>query len=239
MNIEEIEAQNKKKYNEEFAKEYRKNDEAKLKNKDFNHYCSILKEMSSSFNHKITILDLGCGTGTYFHCLENIEKLVAVDVSPSMLEMAHNPVNAGEVKTQNIEYICSNFFKNAFSNESFDFIYSVGVLGELSPLEIDFLNKIYNWLRPGGKLYFTVMDIKNQPKESLYRRLLNYAYQKYMRFIKRKKVVVIQKVKKYPLSETELKRIFEKTNFKTYSISFYQSPKNEWKGAHYEVFAEK
>ena len=36
----------------------------------------------------LRVLDLGCGTGRYFHCLNNISCLVGIDISPDMLEVA-------------------------------------------------------------------------------------------------------------------------------------------------------
>jgi len=42
--------------------------------------------------------------------------------------------------------------------EKFDFVYSIGTLGEYTALDAYILNKVIGWLKPNGFLFFTVVD---------------------------------------------------------------------------------
>ena len=57
---------------------YRDDDEIEVATENHKHLCDILQEISCSFGHNISILDFGCGTGRYFHCLQNVERLIGI-----------------------------------------------------------------------------------------------------------------------------------------------------------------
>src|SRR5437868_160758 len=65
---------------EEIAPRYRSDDEIEVTSANHRRLESILTLISSSFRHPIRALDVGCGTGRYFHCLRNTERLVGMDI---------------------------------------------------------------------------------------------------------------------------------------------------------------
>ena len=95
-------------YDKKGSYNYRKGDEISKQSPNLIHRCEILKKLSISFNHKITALDLGCGTGRYFYCLQNTKNLTAVDISQYMLECARNPINREKISIDHINLICGD-----------------------------------------------------------------------------------------------------------------------------------
>jgi SAM-dependent methyltransferase len=138
---------------------YREADELAIATEGHAHLCNILKDVSCSFGRNISILDLGCGTGRYFHCLHNVEILVGIDISMYMLKECRNPVMKEEVKYNRIHFICGSIFSIGITSQSFDFIYSIGVFTGHSSFNLYTCNQLFDLLKPGGKLFFTVTDI--------------------------------------------------------------------------------
>jgi len=106
---------------------------------------------------KIAVLELGCGTGRYFHLLSNVSTLVGVDISSAMLERANE-----NLQTMSALSGCTRLINNDFVNlqlhELFDFIYSIGTLGEYCKFNSEIISKIIGWLKPSGFLFFTIVD---------------------------------------------------------------------------------
>ena len=61
------------------SKKYRESDELEVYSGNYLHFCTSLQQISLSFGHRITALDLGCGTGRYFNCLQNVDGLTALE----------------------------------------------------------------------------------------------------------------------------------------------------------------
>jgi SAM-dependent methyltransferase len=141
------------------SRTYRDADEIAITTENHEHLCNILKDISCSFGHNISVLDLGCGTGRYFHCLQNIEKLIGVDISLHMLKEAGNPVRGKDIKLNHIDLICANVFEIEIAPQSFDFIYSIGLFIGYSSFDLYICDKLFDLLKPGGKLFVTVTDI--------------------------------------------------------------------------------
>src|SRR5215510_482561 len=71
---------------------YRQHDEIEART---DHHCWVwktLSDLSASFGRAISVLEAGCGTGRYFHCVQNVHRLTGVDVSPEMLAAAEQPI---------------------------------------------------------------------------------------------------------------------------------------------------
>jgi methylase of polypeptide subunit release factors len=77
------------------------------------------------FNHEMTVLDIGCGAGTFSIALsERAAQVTAVDISPQMLEYAKG--NADKHKRDNIDFVCADWkdidlFHRGW-NRSFDLV---------------------------------------------------------------------------------------------------------------------
>jgi SAM-dependent methyltransferase len=76
-----------------------------------------------------------------------------------MLQIARrNPVLRGEIKAARIDLIQGDISRMAFRERSFDFVYSVGVLGDYAPPSLSLLQLIRQWLKEGGSAFLTIMD---------------------------------------------------------------------------------
>jgi ubiquinone/menaquinone biosynthesis C-methylase UbiE len=152
------------------AKGYRTADELDATGGDHQKIADRLANVCKSFGRPISALDIGCGTGRYFHALRNVEKLVGMDVSAEMLACARQPVKAEEVEARDVELICGNFYKHDFPAGLFDFIYAIGVFGNGCPITGDVTRKFFKWLKPGGRLFFDVLDSANLPPVARFRK---------------------------------------------------------------------
>ena len=160
-------------YDPSYVAQYRTRDD------DVNHpnhrdLCEILTSVSSEMSGPLRVLDAGCGTGRYFHCLRQTGRILGMDISTVMLQAARRPVRADQIQGD-IQLICGNLFEVQFQPGSFHLIACMGVLGHLVPLEAEWLRKVHGWLAPRGRLVFTCDDAAspsaNSWKRTLYRHL--------------------------------------------------------------------
>jgi len=93
-------------------------------------YAAALAEGCSG-RDRLRILDLGCGAGRYFHCLQNVALLVGIDISPDMLLVADRVCRELATLTGTLCVMLEADLQSVqFTPNSFDFIYSIGVLGD-------------------------------------------------------------------------------------------------------------
>lgn len=94
------------------------------------------------------VLDAGCGTGRHaFHAARAGAEVWAVDLG-SAIEVAHrNTADSGNVQT-----VQADLYNLPFAPESFDFVYSIGVLHHLPDPEGAFRN-LLRYLKPGGRAH--------------------------------------------------------------------------------------
>jgi SAM-dependent methyltransferase len=144
-------------YDPDYATRYRKADDEIRGSVLVARFSAWLEGICRSFAREIVVLDLGCGTGRYFHALRNVRELVGIDVSAPMLEQARRPVDGGQISAQQITTIHGDFLNHTFPAGHFDFVYSIGVLAEHSPFDGAIAQRIHEWLVPGGVFAFTAV----------------------------------------------------------------------------------
>jgi SAM-dependent methyltransferase len=103
----------------------------------------------------MTILELGCGTGSFTGELARSgADIIAIDVSPELLEIARANWSA-----PNVRYEIQNAYALTYSDATFDSIVGSSVLHHLEIEEA--LREIYRVLKPGGTIYFTEPNMLN------------------------------------------------------------------------------
>jgi ubiquinone/menaquinone biosynthesis C-methylase UbiE len=147
-------------YSPESAAGYREADESARESGSHAGKCGVINELSRRFPKPVTVLDLGCGTGRYFHCLANVKMLVGVDPSENMLHEARRPVLGG---TRNIHLVRSSLHEVAFGPATFDLVLCIGVIGLWCPLEPFVLGRIARMLKPDGVLFFSAIEFQPVP----------------------------------------------------------------------------
>jgi SAM-dependent methyltransferase len=104
---------------------------------------------------EMSILEVGCGAG-YFtgELARSGAEIVAIDVSPELLEIARANCSA-----PNVQYQIQNACALSYSQDAFDSVVGSSVLHHLEIKEA--LRDIYRVLKPGGTIYFTEPNMLN------------------------------------------------------------------------------
>ena len=144
-------------YDDQYAKRYRRRDEELEHVASNQALVAWLGGVCDLFDRPIDVLDLGCGTGRYFWGLRQVHSLVGLDASAAMLDEARRPIHGERLKDVPVTLVKGNVMTHAFSPASFDLVYSIGVLAEHVPLTRALANRVYEWLRPGGRFAFTTV----------------------------------------------------------------------------------
>ena len=156
-------------YDHSYVAHYRTRDD------DVNHpnhrdLCEILASVSGEMSGPLRVLDAGCGTGRYFHCLRQTASIFGMDMSTGMLQAARRPVCANQIQG-NTYLICGSLFEVQFQPGSFHLIACIGVLGHLVPVEVEWLRTVHGWLATRGRLVFTCDDAASPSAKSWKRTL--------------------------------------------------------------------
>ena len=111
--------------------------------------------LSSHLKPGMTVLELGCGTGSFTRELARSgANVVAIDLSPELLELARANCSA-----PNVQYQIQNAYSLSYSEAQFDSVVGSSVLHHL---EIkDTLRDVYRVLKPAGTIYFTEPNMLN------------------------------------------------------------------------------
>lgn len=221
-------------YDRSYSENYRHFDDIYINTPDYAHFVPLLTEITEEFNRPIKVLEVGCGTGRYFHALKNTAELTGIDISGPMLELAKQPLLGHEVKIPLINLIEGSVFDHDFGKEQFDFIYSIGVLGEHAPFTQDICTKLYDLLTDEGTLYFTVVDIAD--RKDFKRRLAESAYPLLPGKIKS---VLDKRWETNYMTYKELDTMMSASKFDEYNIKTYRAEGGGWVGSHLECFANK
>ena len=114
-----------------------------------------VKLLSSHLKPGMTVLELGCGTGTFTRELARSgADVVAIDVSSELLEIARANCSA-----PNVQYQIQNAYALSYSEGVFDSVVGSSVLHHLEIKEA--LRDIYRVLKPAGTIYFTEPNMLN------------------------------------------------------------------------------
>jgi len=145
-------------YDDAYARKYRDRDEALLEETAYQNLIAWLQQVCGRFHHRIDVLDLGCGTGRYFWGVNNARSLVGLDASAAMLAEARHPVRADRINARELRLVQGDLATHVFPDDSFDLVYSIGVLAEHVPLDASIVDRIWRWLKPEGRFAFTTVD---------------------------------------------------------------------------------
>ena len=144
-------------YDEAYARKYRAHDEELRGTRAYEQFVAWLAEVCRQFDHPIDVLDLGCGTGRYFWALGRVRSLTGLDASAPMLAEARSPFRSDDVRAESVSLVCGDVLTADFPHNSFDLVYSIGVLAEHAPLNGQVVAQVAKWTRTGGRFAFTTV----------------------------------------------------------------------------------
>jgi len=235
MKLRPIEGKVKRLYNADYAKNYRVSDSDEYGSPSFNEYRNIL-QYYTSINETNQVLDLGCGTGRYFSCLENTIYLLGIDISLPMLLEAKKPISKDKITITQIDLLCASIFGLHLPSGKFDMVYSFGVLGEHSPFTSEICEAVFNTLKANGIFFFTVVDIDSKRiKRSLKRRMIDLIYPICPAAIQN---MIDAGISHYMTFE-KLENIMVNSSFREFDITRRVENSHGWSGAHFNCIAKK
>ena len=158
-----------------------------------------VKMLSNHLRVGMRVLELGCGTGYFTRELAHSgAHIVAVDVSPELLEVAR-----ADVSPANVSYEIQNACAMSYRDAVFDSVVGSSVLHHLETKEA--LREIYRVLKVGGTIYFTEPNMLNP----------QIAIQKNVPWIKRK---LCDSPDETAFFRWPLRRLLEGTGFRDVQI---------------------
>jgi SAM-dependent methyltransferase len=180
-------------YTPAYARRYRIHDDELRDAATYRAFCGWLTSVCGRFTRTIDALDLGCGTGRYFASLTNVGELVGLDASTAMLDEAAHPVDSGQITARSVRLVRGDLLTHVFPDESFDLVYSIGVLAEHTPLDGRIVANVCRWLRPDGRFAFTTVhpdswSIHRTLRRSLGRALVPLTFGGSRRWLRRRLV---------------------------------------------------
>jgi ubiquinone/menaquinone biosynthesis C-methylase UbiE len=239
MNYQAVEEIIKTGYRE-ITPQYRRDDEIEVTTENHRRISGNLKEICRSFPHPINVLDVGCGTGRYFHCLTNVGELTGIDITEEMLRAAGNPVHQEQISIPCIRLIRANLYLTKFNPASFHFIYSLGMFGNGCPVTAEICDKFHDWLVPGGKLYFNTVDTDGLPLLHRVRRQVRGMV--YPILTSRIRATLDERNSRHPfygMSSHELKSVMDKSRFTRFQVKSHICRSPLWNGRHLECVATR
>jgi SAM-dependent methyltransferase len=227
-------------FTEDWARKYRELDAQAFEDGGAgNHYGQIVQGISASFGRPIDVLDAGCGTGRYFHCLKRVRRLVGVDISASMLQLARDPIGRELLDVQTIDLMCGDALSLDLPHAAFDFIYSIGVLGEYSPLDASTLGRFRDLLAPLGVLFITAVDsgsrvsVPEADAPSIVRRLVRKSFPRLPQRLRR---LLNRRFSPFYVTRAQLQSAFLACGFSEISLTEFVHTSG-WLGTHWDCRA--
>jgi SAM-dependent methyltransferase len=158
-----------------------------------------------------------------------------------MLEQAKDPINAAQMDVQSVELLCGDVLTMDLAAGGFDLIYSIGVLGEYSPLDQRIVRRLHDLLAPQGVLFVTAVDSGSRVSEpenaapSFGRRL---ARKLFPTLPNRLRQLLNRRLSPHYISHRELKSVFRSAGFADVTLEKYVHTSG-WLGTHWDCLARK
>ena len=111
-------------------------------------YEAKIAKLKTYLTAEMSVLDIGCGTGTQCGDIANVVRQVTgIDISSKLLAIAEQ--RRAERNQDNIDFIQSSVFDDAFQPGSYDVVMAFFVLHFFDDIDVVF-KRVHELLKPGG-----------------------------------------------------------------------------------------
>jgi SAM-dependent methyltransferase len=222
------------------APQYRRDDEIEAQTENHRRIGGNLRRICRSFRQPIRVLEIGCGTGRYFHCLENVKLLVGTDLSVAMLQHARQPLHAEEITASEIQLVPGNIYEMRFEPGSFEFIYCMGVFGYGTALTDDLARNLHAWLAPAGRLYLDAIEVPSERPKDRVKKAVKSTLLPLLPASLRQRIAARQTgVPVIRHTRRDVERVMEAGGFHDFALSSNPCHSPLWSGVHLECMARK
>ena len=156
-------------YNEAPFPNYEDNDDkSSINHKGDNNY--LAKQFKNFIGFNKDILEVGCGTGqlSLYFSIGNNNRVYALD--PTLASITLGKEFAKKNKIENVKFVNADIFDNVFNDETFDFIWTNGVLHHTKNPKLAF-DIISKYLKKNGYILVGLYN-KYGRARTLFRRFL-------------------------------------------------------------------
>ncbi len=115
---------------------------------DISAYETKITKLKTYLTPEMTVLDIGCATGT--QCCDianNVKQVTGIDISSKLLAIAE--LRMSERHLNNVEFFQTSVFGKDFQPGSFNMVMAFFVLHFFEDVDVVF-NRVYELLLPGG-----------------------------------------------------------------------------------------
>lgn len=111
-------------------------------------YEAKITKLKTFLTPEMSVLDIGCATGTQCGDIANsVQQVTGIDISSKLLSIAEQRM--AERKVENVEFIQTSAFDERFQPGSFDAVMAFHVLHFFEDIDVIF-KRVNELLRPGG-----------------------------------------------------------------------------------------
>lgn len=111
-------------------------------------YETKITKLKTFLTPEMSVLDIGCATGTQCGDIANsVQQVTGIDISSKLLSIAEQRM--AERKVENVEFIQTSAFDERFQPGSFDAVMAFHVLHFFEDIDVIF-KRVNELLRPGG-----------------------------------------------------------------------------------------
>ena len=127
----------------------------KLLSKECRQYLGNLKDKR--------VLEVGCGTGRYFHLFKTANLLIGTDISMEMLLQAHERLKRTFIKKDNVFLVKADVRDLPFKQGLFDVIFSIGTIGYHLPFDVKVISEVKQLLSNDGIMILITQKANYSP----------------------------------------------------------------------------